>query len=179
MIPRFLSHASTRRDAWLLFGFALVVLATGMGLRDPWPADEPRFALVAKQMWDSGNFLIPHRGIEPYSDKPPVFMWLQLAGHALTGSWRLAFLLPSLLAALGTLALVYDLSRRAWSARAATSVKSSCRSSKLTHTWSLRSRRHAASSRSAPPTSRNITSTPSCSRCPMVRAIRTPRRIQA
>lgn len=119
MVPRFLSHASTRRDAWLLFGFALVVLAAGMGLRDPWPADEPRFALVARQMWDSGNFLIPHRGIEPYSDKPPLFMWLQAGAYALTGSWRIAFLLPSLLAALGTLALVYDLSRRVWSARAA------------------------------------------------------------
>jgi len=119
MVPRFLSHASTRRDAWLLFGCALVVLAAGMGLRDPWPADEPRFALVAKQMWDSGNFLIPHRGLEPYSDKPPVFMWLQLGAYALSGSWRIAFLLPSLLAALGTLALVYDLSRRVWSARAA------------------------------------------------------------
>ena len=104
--------ASRRRDLWLLFAFALVMLGAGIGLRDPWPADEPRFALVAKQMVDSGQYLIPHRGIELYSDKPPTFMWMQAAAFHLTGNWRIAFLLPSLLAALGTLALVYDLARR-------------------------------------------------------------------
>src|SRR4029077_5231411 len=33
------------------------------------------------------------------------------------GNWRVAFLLPSLLAALGTLLLVYDLARRLWDHR--------------------------------------------------------------
>lgn len=111
--------AARRRDALLLFVAVAAVLAAGLGLRDPWPADEPRFTLVAKQMVDSGQYLFPHRGIEPYSDKPPLFMWLQAAAYHLTGSWRLAFLLPSLLAALGTLALVYDLAARLHTRRAA------------------------------------------------------------
>ena len=35
----------------LLFGvFALLLLGLGIGLRDPWPSDEPRFALVAQLM---------------------------------------------------------------------------------------------------------------------------------
>jgi len=110
--------ASRSRDLLLLFAFALVMLGAGLGLRDPWPADEPRFALVAKQMVDAGQYLIPHRGIELYSDKPPTFMWLQAAAFHLTGNWRIAFLLPSLLAALGSIALVYDLSRRLASHRA-------------------------------------------------------------
>ncbi|MEZ5468940.1 MAG: glycosyltransferase family 39 protein [Lysobacterales bacterium] len=103
---------SQRRQFWLLLAFAVLLLASGIGLRDPWPADEPRFALVAKQMVDSGEWLFPHRGNELYSDKPPMFMWMQASAHALTGSWRIAFLLPSLLAGLLTLGLVYDLSRR-------------------------------------------------------------------
>ncbi len=37
---------------------------------------------------------------------------MQALGHALTGSWRIAFLLPSLLSGLLTLALVFDLARR-------------------------------------------------------------------
>ncbi|KAF1685238.1 dolichyl-phosphate-mannose--protein mannosyltransferase [Pseudoxanthomonas broegbernensis] len=102
------------RDALLLWLTALLVLGAGLGLRDPWPADEPRFALVARQMVESGNWLFPHRGIELYSDKPPMLMWLQAAFHTLTGSWRVAFLLPSLLAALGTLWCVQDLGRRLW-----------------------------------------------------------------
>lgn len=97
---------------WLLLAFAVLLIGAGIGLRDPWPADEPRFALVAKQMVESGDWLFPHRGNELYSDKPPMFMWMQASGYLLTGSWRIAFLLPSLLAGLLTLGLTYDLARR-------------------------------------------------------------------
>lgn len=111
------------RDArWelVVFGaFALLVLAAGLGLRDPWPSDEPRFALVAQWMVEHGQWLFPHRGHELYPDKPPVFMWLQALSYYLTDNWRIAFLLPSLLAALGALALVYDLARRLWGHRSA------------------------------------------------------------
>ena len=106
-----------RRDLWIFFGLALLLIASGIGLRDPWPADEPRFALVAKQMVEQGQWLIPHRGVELYSDKPPAFMASQAVAYLVTGSWRVAFLLPSLLAALGTLWLVYDLGRRLWTRR--------------------------------------------------------------
>jgi 4-amino-4-deoxy-L-arabinose transferase-like glycosyltransferase len=102
------------RDLWLFWTVALLVLGSGLGLRDPWPADEPRFALVARQMVESGDWWFPHRGSELYSDKPPMLMWLQAAFHQLTGNWRVAFLLPSLLAALGTLWCVQDLGRRLW-----------------------------------------------------------------
>ncbi|MEO9078655.1 MAG: glycosyltransferase family 39 protein [Rhodanobacter sp.] len=111
------------RDArWelLLLGvFALLLLGLGMGLRDPWPSDEPRFALVARWMVEHGQWLFPHRGHELYPDKPPVFMWLQALFYLLTRSWRVAFMLPSLLAGLGALALVYDLARRLWNHRSA------------------------------------------------------------
>jgi 4-amino-4-deoxy-L-arabinose transferase-like glycosyltransferase len=107
-----------RQQFWLFFAIALVILAAGIGLRDPWPADEPRFTLVAKQMIESGNWLIPHRGSELYSDKPPMFMAMQAFFYTLTGQWRVAFLLPSLLAGLGMLWLVYDLGRRLWNPRA-------------------------------------------------------------
>ena len=102
------------RDFWFVLALALLVLGIGIGLRDPWPADEPRFVLVAKQMVDSGQYLVPHRGAEIYPDKPPLFMWLLASAHALTGEWRSAFLLPSLLASLGTIALTFDLALKLW-----------------------------------------------------------------
>ena len=111
------SMPASRRDTWLFWLFALLILATGLGLRDPWPADEPRFALVARQMVESGHWLFPHRGSELYSDKPPLFMWLQASVLWLTGEMRVAFLLPSLLAALGTLWCVVDLGARLWTRR--------------------------------------------------------------
>lgn len=107
------------RRFWWLLGFAVLLIGAGIGLRDPWPADEPRFALVAKEMVGSGEFLFPHRGGELYSDKPPMFMWMQVAGYHLTGSWRIAFLLPALLSGLLTLVLVHDLARRLHGRRAA------------------------------------------------------------
>lgn len=95
------------------------MLGAGIGLRDPWPADEPRFALIARDMVWFGDWLIPHRAGELYPDKPPLFMWTIAVFYWLTGSLRHAFLLPSLLAALGILALVYDVGRRLWTPRAA------------------------------------------------------------
>ena len=111
------SMTLARRDTWLFWLFALLILGAGLGLRDPWPADEPRFALVARHMVESGDWLFPHRGTELYSDKPPLFMWLQAMGFVVFGNWRIAFLLPSLLAALGTLWCVVDLGTRLWTRR--------------------------------------------------------------
>ena len=113
-------HASPqdRRRFWLLMLIALVVIGAGIGMRDPWPSDEPRFTLAAKQMVEGGDWMFPHRGSELYADKPPVLMWTEAASFEIVRNWRLAFLLPSLLAALGSLALIYDLGRRLWSRQA-------------------------------------------------------------
>lgn len=113
-----LSSTRQRREFWLFMLFALVLLGVGIGLRDPWPSDEPRFALTAKQMVESGDWLFPHRGRELYSDKPPVMFWLQASAYEVVRNWRIAFLLPSLLAGLLTLGLTYDLGRRLWNHRA-------------------------------------------------------------
>jgi 4-amino-4-deoxy-L-arabinose transferase-like glycosyltransferase len=106
----------SRRDVvldllWLL-GLALLIMGAGFGLRDPWPADEPRFALIAQDMLRSGDWLVPRVGGDLYADKPPLYFWTMAVSMAVTGSTRLGFLLPSLLSGLGVVALVYDLLRR-------------------------------------------------------------------
>jgi 4-amino-4-deoxy-L-arabinose transferase-like glycosyltransferase len=103
------------RDLTLLGLLALVLLAPGLGMRDPWPADEPRFALIARDMVVTGEWLFPQVGSDLYQDKPPVFFWTIALGYLATGALRFAFLLPSLLAGIGTVLLVYDLGRRVWS----------------------------------------------------------------
>jgi 4-amino-4-deoxy-L-arabinose transferase-like glycosyltransferase len=103
-----------RLDLLWLAGLLLVMVATGIGLRDPWPADEPRFALIARDMVATHQWLVPSVGGDIYPDKPPLFFWMIAALLSITGSLRLSFLLPSLLAAAGCIALVYDLGRRLW-----------------------------------------------------------------
>jgi 4-amino-4-deoxy-L-arabinose transferase-like glycosyltransferase len=95
----------------------VVVLGAGIGLRDPWGVDEERFLGVALEMVQDGSWLIPHRAAEPYPDKPPLFMWLLALLCEVTGSPRVAFRLPGLLAGTLSALAVYDLGRRLWSRR--------------------------------------------------------------
>lgn len=108
-----------KKHLGLLLFLAAIILAAGLGLRDPWPADEPRFALVAREMLASGDWLFPHVGGVLYPDKPPLFFWLVAALYALTESMRVSFLIPGLLAGMGVLWLVTDLARRLWTPRVA------------------------------------------------------------
>jgi 4-amino-4-deoxy-L-arabinose transferase-like glycosyltransferase len=112
------NQAPRWRDLLLITLSGMLVLGAGMGLRNPWPADEPVYALIARDMLASGHWLIPMVGGDYFQDKPPLLFWLQAAGYWLTGSQKVGFLLPSLLAGLGTLLLVYDLGRRLWTREA-------------------------------------------------------------
>ncbi|WP_149194284.1 phospholipid carrier-dependent glycosyltransferase [Luteimonas suaedae] len=108
---------SPRRALFPLALLAVAALVAGLGMRDPSPPDEPRFVLAAQHMIASGDWLVPMRGRELYAEKPPVFMWLQATTWLAVRDWRIAFLLPSLLAALATLWLTGDLAARLWRRR--------------------------------------------------------------
>jgi 4-amino-4-deoxy-L-arabinose transferase-like glycosyltransferase len=96
---------------WLGLAFVLII-GTGFGIRDPWPADEPRFAAVARDMVLTGQWLLPHVGGDLYQDKPPFFFWLLALCYALTGSIKASLMIPSMLAAAGVTFLIYNFGRR-------------------------------------------------------------------
>jgi len=96
---------------WLAFAL-FIVIGTGLGVRDPWPADEPRFAVVARDMAASGEWLFPRVGGDLYQDKPPFFFWLLALCYTVIGSIKWSFLVPAFCAAGGVLFLVYDFGRR-------------------------------------------------------------------
>jgi 4-amino-4-deoxy-L-arabinose transferase-like glycosyltransferase len=104
-----------RHALFWLMSIAASLILIGIGLRDPWPADEPRFALVAKEMVDTGKWFFPARAQELYPDKPPIFMWSIALFYWLTHSINFAFLIPSALSGLLTVFLVYDIGRKLWS----------------------------------------------------------------
>src|SRR5690348_13455284 len=108
---RDLAPIHTRDLLWLALAL-LVIIGTGIGIRDPWPADEPRFAAIARDMVATGEWLFPRVGGDLYQDKPPLFFWMLAACYAVFGSIRWSFLVPSFLAAGGILFLIYDFGRR-------------------------------------------------------------------
>lgn len=108
-----------RQTLWLILAIFAVVLFAGVGLRSPWPADEPRFAEVAREMVQSGQWFFPMRGGEFYPDKPPVFMWIMAFFYQLSGNIKVAFMLPNVLAGLVTVGCVFELASRLWNVRTA------------------------------------------------------------
>ncbi|QYK05388.1 ArnT family glycosyltransferase [Shewanella zhangzhouensis] len=114
---RLFADDDKKRVFWALFSLTLLVMLIGIGMRSPWPADEPRFVEVAREMVMGGEWLFPTRGGEFYPDKPPVFMWAIAAVYWLIGDLKLAFLIPNALCGLLTVMLVYDLGCRLWNVR--------------------------------------------------------------
>lgn len=101
--------------SWLALGAVwLAVVATALVTRPLLPVDETRYATVAWEMWQRGDFLVPYLNGEPYSHKPPLFFWLIHAGWWLFGvsEWVVRAVAPLL--TVGILLAAALLSRRLW-----------------------------------------------------------------
>jgi 4-amino-4-deoxy-L-arabinose transferase-like glycosyltransferase len=89
----------------LLVAGCLFFLGLGrLPLTEP---DEGRNAEVAREMLVSHDWLTPHYDTLPYLDKPVIFFWLVAGSFRLFGTSERAARMPSALAALGTLLLVW------------------------------------------------------------------------
>lgn len=103
-----------------LFPLAALLFLVGLGSYDLWPADEPRFAEVAREMIDSGDALVPRVNGERYLEKPPLFFWaiaLCSLPQGEVSAWSAR--LPSVLGALLVLVFSYLLARDLFSRRVA------------------------------------------------------------
>jgi len=117
--PRAPASATLSHEA---VGFALVLAAgalllfAGLGERDLWSPDEPRYGAIAEEL---RSFVHGFRGLvllhsngEVYTQKPPLYFWLAaLAGAPGGRVTELAARVPSALAGLGTLLAVGWLGR--------------------------------------------------------------------
>jgi 4-amino-4-deoxy-L-arabinose transferase-like glycosyltransferase len=75
--------------------------------------EEPRRALIAMEMAEAGNFIVPLQLGEYYYRKPPVFNWLIYGSAQLFGDYtRWALRLPTILSVILTGWLLYGIGRR-------------------------------------------------------------------
>lgn len=96
---------------------ATAVLLPGIGSRDLWNPDEPRYAEVAREMLLEPraieHFLVPRLNGERYDHKPPLHFWnIALFGALRGGVDEVAIRLPSLLAGIGSVFIVFALAGR-------------------------------------------------------------------
>ena len=102
-------NAAARRwpGLLLLTAAGLLVFFWRLGSHDLWPPDEPRFALVAREMWTRGDYSVLSLNNHLYTDKPPLFFWaINGFGRLLGGIDEWAARLPSAVAAFLALLLI-------------------------------------------------------------------------
>jgi 4-amino-4-deoxy-L-arabinose transferase-like glycosyltransferase len=68
--------AKTRIQVFILLVFCSLLFILGVGRWDLWNPDEPRYAQVAREMVDGGDWVLMHVNGKTYEDKPPLFFWL-------------------------------------------------------------------------------------------------------
>jgi 4-amino-4-deoxy-L-arabinose transferase-like glycosyltransferase len=79
-----------------------------LGGRDLWEPDETRYAVVAREMRETGDWIIPHLNRAIYAEKPPLFFWLvNLSTFFLGANYELTNRLPSTLAGFITLFITF------------------------------------------------------------------------
>lgn len=109
------THIRRRRqrpEVILLIGLVLSVYLTMMTAL-PVRGEETRWARVAAEMLESGDWIVPHQQAQPFLDRPPLGPWaMALVGLVRGQVDRVAIRLPSVLAILATTLLIYSYSLR-------------------------------------------------------------------
>lgn len=105
--------STATRPAWRDVELLLVVLLmlgvyfirlTDLTIR----GEESRWARVAQEMIETGDYVVPRQQGQPFPDRPPLNSWLMVAVAQVTGGVNLdAVRLPSALATLVTVVLIY------------------------------------------------------------------------
>lgn len=99
-----------QRYAWLACSVAVLFAFLGTrGLNEP---DEGRYAEIAREMAQSGDWLVPTLNGFEHFQKPPLIYWLTALSIRVFGANEWSARLPSALAALGTIWLTYLIALR-------------------------------------------------------------------
>jgi 4-amino-4-deoxy-L-arabinose transferase-like glycosyltransferase len=108
------------RDLIILLLLSSVVFLPGIGQRDLWNPDEPRYAEVTREMLETGSMFVPRLNDQIYSEKPPLLFWSIAVASLFTGGVNeVATRLPVALSAIGTVLLVFWLGLQLFNRRAA------------------------------------------------------------
>ena len=105
-------HLVTRCGHYALLALVWAVLCLpNLGGPSLWDIDEGNNAQCAREMYECGYYVVPTFNYKLRVDKPILLYWLQIAAYHVCGVNEFAARLPSALAALLALLVLYDLGR--------------------------------------------------------------------
>jgi 4-amino-4-deoxy-L-arabinose transferase-like glycosyltransferase len=104
-------HWTSTRAFWVIAAVFVVALYF-FGLTIPLVGpDEPRYAQVAREMFERGDWVTPTLGGFDWFEKPALLYWLQIASYNIFGVSELAARFGSAIFGLGTIASLWLLGR--------------------------------------------------------------------
>jgi len=110
--------SSRKHFVTILFVTGVLIFVSNIGGRDLWDPDETRYAVVAREMRESGNWILPHLNGKIYAEKPPLYFWLvNFSVFFLGEDSEFANRLPSALAGLITILVTFLFGERLFNAR--------------------------------------------------------------
>src|SRR4030043_187953 len=102
----------------LLLVFCFVLFFINLGQWDLWNPDEPRYAQVAREMVNGGEWILMHFNGKVYGDKPPLFFWfIALSSFLWQGFNSFSVRFPSALFGTLTVLLTFLIGKYLYSSR--------------------------------------------------------------
>lgn len=101
-----------RRPLAIVLVAGIAALALGTARAPLWDEDEPRFAVIARTMVETGDWVVPVFNGTLAVDKPVLMHWAMAACMSVFGVNEFACRLPSMIAALATALALLRLGRR-------------------------------------------------------------------
>jgi 4-amino-4-deoxy-L-arabinose transferase-like glycosyltransferase len=104
-------RSKTEKITWLLFALVIVAVyffALDLPLLGP---DEPRYAQVAREMFERNDWVTPTLGGANWFEKPALLYWLQFAAYKIFGVSEFAARFGSAIFGLGTILSLWILGR--------------------------------------------------------------------
>ncbi len=118
MFERPFSKIDTDEKVQIVFllGVCFLLYFFNLGRSDLWAPDEPRYAQIAKEMVNRGDWILMHINGGIYSDKPPLFFWfIALSSYLWRGFTSFSVRFPSALFGTLTVLLTFLLGKRLYS----------------------------------------------------------------
>ncbi len=95
----------------VLVAGALILFCSGLSLKSLW-GSEGRWAVIAREMMQTGNYFLPTINGQVYFDKPLLSYWAIIPFSWFAGVTEASARLPGALAGAGTVGLIFALGRR-------------------------------------------------------------------